>query len=117
MRHWNKKANFLVCKLTGFVNQTFADFVKMILARVSSHWLWLESSLSAKNVTRVESAQHRFLTSLDILCIKNSREFTLFPKHLGYLFGANGWHFILVARVRKVLAVVLHINFLIVVLS
>ena len=42
-----------MCKRTGFVHQELRDFVKMTL--FSSHWLWLESSHSVKNVTRVES--------------------------------------------------------------
>jgi len=39
-----KNAYFFVCKRTGFVHQELRDFVKMTLTRVSSHWLWLESS-------------------------------------------------------------------------
>jgi len=42
-------------KRTGFVHQELRDFVKMTLSRVSSHWLWLKSSDSVKNLTRVES--------------------------------------------------------------
>jgi len=41
------KKNFLcVQTITGFVNQIFRDYVKMNVTRVSSHWLWLESSQS-----------------------------------------------------------------------
>ena len=50
-----KNDHFFVCKQTGFVNQRLWDFAKMILFRVSIHWLWLESSHSVKNATRVES--------------------------------------------------------------
>jgi len=50
-----KNAHFFVCKRTGFVHQELRDFVKMTLTRVSSHWVWLESSHFVKNVTRVES--------------------------------------------------------------
>jgi len=35
-----------IFRLSGgitFVTQTFQDFVKMTLTRVSSHWLWLET--------------------------------------------------------------------------
>jgi len=53
-----KNAYFFVCKPTGFVHQELRDFVKRTLTRVSSHWLWLESSHYVKNVTRVESTQH-----------------------------------------------------------
>ena len=49
-----KNPYFFVWKRTGFVHQELRDFVKMTLTRVSSHWLWLESSQSVKNVTRVE---------------------------------------------------------------
>ena len=45
----------LCSKGTGFVHQELRDFVKVTLTRVSSHWLWLESSHSVKNVTRVVS--------------------------------------------------------------
>jgi len=41
---WNKIAQFFVCKRSEFVHQELRDFVKMTLIRVSSHWLWLESS-------------------------------------------------------------------------
>jgi len=51
-----KYANFFMRKRTGFVHEELRDFVKMILTRVSSHWLWLESSHYVKNVTRVESS-------------------------------------------------------------
>jgi len=44
--------------------KTFGDFVKMT---DSSHSLWLESSQSVKNVTWVESSQHRFLMWLESL--------------------------------------------------
>jgi len=37
-----KNAQFFVYKRTGFVHPRLRDFVK--LTRVSSHWLWLESS-------------------------------------------------------------------------
>ena len=57
--HWNKNCSFFVGKRTGFVHQKLRDFVKMTLTRVSSHWLWLESSYSVKNVTGVESS-HNF---------------------------------------------------------
>ena len=53
-----KNDHFFVCKQTGFVNQRLWDFANMTLTRVSSHWLWLESSHSVKNVTRVESGHH-----------------------------------------------------------
>jgi len=49
-----QKAHFVVWKRIGFVNPMFADFVKMTLTRVSGHWLWLKSSHSLQNVTRVE---------------------------------------------------------------
>jgi len=49
-----KYAHFSVCKRIGFVHQELKDFVKMTLTQVSSHWLWLESSHSVKNVTSVE---------------------------------------------------------------
>ena len=39
-----KNANFFMCKRTEFVHEELRDFVKMTLARLSSHWLWLESS-------------------------------------------------------------------------
>jgi len=55
-----KNANFFMCKRTEFVHEELRDFVKMTLARLSSHWLWLESSHSVKNVTRFGSS-HRFL--------------------------------------------------------
>ena len=42
MRRRSKNARFFVCKLTAFVNQVFAGFVR---------WLWLESLI----VTRVKS--------------------------------------------------------------
>jgi len=44
------------------------DFVKLTLTRVSSHWLWLESSQSVKNVTRIESSHDRFSTWLESRC-------------------------------------------------
>jgi len=50
-----KNAHFFVGKPTGFVHEELRDFVKMTLTRVSSHLLWLDSSHSVKNVTRVES--------------------------------------------------------------
>jgi len=50
-----KNAHFFVCKRTGYVHQRLRDFVKRTLTQVLSHWLWLESSHSAKNVIRVES--------------------------------------------------------------
>jgi len=50
-----KNPHFFVCKRTGFVLQELRDFVKTALTRVSSQWLWLESSYSVKNVTRVET--------------------------------------------------------------
>jgi len=50
-----KNAHFFVCKRTGFTHQRLKEFVNMTLTRVSSHWLWHESSHSVKNVTRVES--------------------------------------------------------------
>jgi len=53
-----KSDHFFVCKQTGFVDQRLWDFAKMTLTRVSSHWLWLESSHSVKNVTRVELNHH-----------------------------------------------------------
>jgi len=53
--HWSKNAHFFVCKRTGFVNQELRDFAKMTLTRRLSHWLWLESIDSVKNLTSVES--------------------------------------------------------------
>jgi len=53
-----KNAYFFVFKRTGLVHQEPRDFVKMTLIRVSSHWLWRESSHSIINVTRVESNHH-----------------------------------------------------------
>jgi len=53
-----KNAHFFVCKGTGFIHQELRDFVKTTLTRVSSHWVWLESSHSVKNVIRVESSHH-----------------------------------------------------------
>ena len=50
-----QKANLFVCKRTGLVNEMLKEFVKMTLTWVWSHWLWLESGHSVKNVTRVES--------------------------------------------------------------
>jgi len=50
-----KHALFFKRTRSGFVYQELRDFVKMTLTRVSSHWLWLESSHSVKNVSRVES--------------------------------------------------------------
>ena len=53
-----KNDHFFVCKQTWFVDQRLWDFAKTTLTRVSSHWLWLESSHSVKNVTRIESSHH-----------------------------------------------------------
>jgi len=64
-RHWGKKSHSIECKLTLFVAQTFQDFAKMTLTQVSSHWLWLESSHSVKNVTRVELESPSFSTWLE----------------------------------------------------
>jgi len=46
----------------GCVNHMFGD-VKITLTRVSSQWLWLESSYSVK--TWLESNHHRFSTWLE----------------------------------------------------
>jgi len=55
MRHWSKKAHFIVCKLTVFVTKTFGDFVKM--TRVSSHSSQIESfgkePDSSRSLTRI----------------------------------------------------------------
>ena len=40
----------------------FGDFVKMTQTRVFSHWLWLDSSHSVKNMNRVESPSFLKLT-------------------------------------------------------
>jgi len=53
-----KNAHFFVCKRTGFVHEELKDFVKMTLTLVSSHWMWLETSHSVKNVTRIEPSHH-----------------------------------------------------------
>jgi len=42
MPHWSKKLIF-ECKPTLFADQTFQDFVKIALTRVSIHWLWFVS--------------------------------------------------------------------------
>jgi len=46
--HWMKPPPW---KLSAYA--TVWDFAKITLTRVSSHWLWLESSHSVKDVTRV----------------------------------------------------------------
>jgi len=56
--HWSKKRLFL-CVQTNWVCPSGTQrFGKMTLTLVSSHWLWLDSSHSVKNVTRVESRHH-----------------------------------------------------------
>jgi len=48
--HWSKKTLlYRTCKQIRFVHQRLRDFVKITLARVSSYWLWLESSLVSKH--------------------------------------------------------------------
>jgi len=55
-----KNDHFFVCKQTGLVSQRLWDFAKMTLTRVSSHWLWLESSRVILCKTWLESSQsHR----------------------------------------------------------
>ena len=53
-----KNDHFFVCKQTGFVNQRLWDFAKMTLTRVSSHWLWFESSRVILWKTWLESSHH-----------------------------------------------------------
>jgi len=54
-----KNDHFFVCEQTGFVDQKLWDIAKMTLTRVSSYWLWLESSHSVKKVTRVRVTKNR----------------------------------------------------------
>ena len=56
-----KNDHFFVCKQTGFVNQRLWGFEKMTLIRVSSHWLWLESShhLSQHDSSRAKVTKNR----------------------------------------------------------
>ena len=53
-----KNDHFFVCKQTGFVNQRLWDSPKMILTRVSSHWLCLESSRVILWKTWLEASHH-----------------------------------------------------------
>jgi len=55
-----KNGHFFVCKQTGFVDQRLWGFAKMTLTRVSSHWLWLESSRVILWKTWLESSHHLF---------------------------------------------------------
>jgi len=50
-----KNDYFFVCKKLGLLIQRLWDFAKMTLTRVSSHWLWLDSShhLSQPDSSRV----------------------------------------------------------------
>jgi len=57
-----KNGYLFVCTRTGYVHQELRDFAKRTLIRVSSHWLWLDSSHSVKNVTRVESESPKIVT-------------------------------------------------------
>jgi len=75
-----KNDHFFVCKQTGFVDQRLWDFAKITLTRVSSHWLWLESSRvilwktwleSSRvtvflNVTRLESESPKIVTRVRV---------------------------------------------------
>jgi len=60
-----KNAHFFKCTQSGFVYQELRDFVEMSLTRVSSHWLWFESSLL--NVTRFVSESPKIVTGVELL--------------------------------------------------
>jgi len=51
-----KNYHFFVCKKLGLLIQRLWDFAKMTLTRISSHWLWLDSSHSVK--TWLDSSHH-----------------------------------------------------------
>ena len=51
-----KRFSFPATRNPGF--KTFPRIGNTALTRVPSHWLWLESSHSVKNVTRVDSSHH-----------------------------------------------------------
>ena len=56
--HWSMKCS-LLCVQTNWVCPSGTQSnCKMTLTRVSSHWLWLESSHFVKNMTTVESSHH-----------------------------------------------------------
>jgi len=53
--HWRKKCSFLSMHTNRVC---LRDFVKMALTRVSSHWLWLESSRVILWKTWLDSSHH-----------------------------------------------------------
>ena len=61
-----KNDHFFVCKQTRFVDQRLWDFANMTLTRISSHWLWLESSRVILWKTWLESSQSHQKSCLEL---------------------------------------------------
>jgi len=88
---------FFVCKQTGFVDQRLWDFAKMTLNRVSSHWLWLESSHSVKNVTRVEPLTRVTLSSRNSTALMVKKSKMQCWENFGHKLDSNYWQAMVMA--------------------